>query len=48
VAFLSMAIVLEDYATAAARVLAEFVGGVAQETKGFSLETSAADLAERE
>jgi hypothetical protein len=27
VAFLSMAIMLEDHATAAARVLAEFVGG---------------------
>lgn len=30
VAFLSMAIMLEDHAAAAARVLAEFVGGEAQ------------------
>jgi hypothetical protein len=50
VAFLSLPLMLEDHATAAARVLAEFVGGVAENVSRSSdaevaRETSDADLA---
>lgn len=49
-AFLSLPMILEDHAAAAARVLAEFVGGVAENVSRSSdadvaWETTAADLA---